>query len=73
MRDREAERPPRPQSKTLRPGYSTTGLIPNQNNNQYLGYGQGNGHPYEGPGGDPALNEGLGRNVGTVRFLFGPD
>jgi len=73
MRDREAERPPRPPLKTLRPGYAMTGLVSNPYNNQNSGYGQGNGHPSEGPGGDPALNEGLGRNEGTVRFLFGAD
>jgi CTD kinase subunit beta len=72
MRDREAERPPRPQLKTHRPGYPITGLTPNPYNNQSSGYGQGNGHLGE-PGGDPALNEGLGRNEGTVRFLFGAD
>lgn len=73
MRDREAERPPRPPLKTLRPGYAMTGLMQNPYHNQNLGYGQGNGHPGEGPGGDPALNEGLGRNEGTVRFLFGAE
>ena len=73
MRDREAERPERPPSKTHRPGYAATGLVPNTYSNQGLVYGQGNGHPGEGPGGDPALNEGLGRNEGTVRFLFGAD
>ena len=73
MRDREAERPPRPPLKSLRPGYAMTGLVPTPYNNQNPGYGQGNGHSSEGPGGDPALNEGLGRNEGTVRFLFGPD
>jgi hypothetical protein len=70
MRDREAERPPRPPLKTPRPTYT---MYSNPSHNQNLGYGQGNGHPGEGPGGDPALNEGLGRNEGTVRFLFGPD
>lgn len=69
MRDREAERPPRPPLTTLRPGYAMTGLVPNQ----YQNPGYGNGHPSEGPSGDPALNEGLGRNEGTVRFLFGAD
>ena len=73
MRDREAERPPRPQLKTLRPGYAMTGFAQNPNINLNLGYGQGNGHAGEGPGSDPALNEGLGRNEGTVRFLFGTD
>ena len=73
MRDREAGRMPRPPLQTLRPGYSMTGLVQNPYSNQNLGYGQGNGHPSEGPGGDPALNEGLGRNEGTVRFLFGAD
>ena len=69
MRDREAERPPRPPLKTLRPGYAMTGVVPGPN----LGYGQGNGHAGDGPGGDPAISEGLGRNEGTVRFLFGAD
>jgi len=69
MRDREAERPPRPPLRTLRPGYAVTGLVSNQYQNQ----GYGNGHQSEGPSGDPALNEGLGRNEGTVRFLFGAD
>ena len=73
MRDREAERPPRPPLKTLRPGYAMTGLVPNPYHSQNLGYGQGNGHPSEGPSGDPAVSEGLGRNEGTVRFLFGAD
>lgn len=73
MRDREAARQPRPPPQTLRPGYPMTGLIQNPYSNQNLGYGQGNGHPSEGSGGDPALNEGLGRNEGTVRFLFGAD
>lgn len=50
-----------------------TGLVQNPYIGQNLSYGQGNGHPGEGPGGDPALNEGLGRNEGTVRFLFGAD
>ena len=50
-----------------------TGLVSNTNINQSLGYGQGNGHPYEALGSDPTLNEGLGRNEGTVRFLFGAD
>ena len=70
MRDREAERPSRLPLKTLRPGYAMTGLAQNPYG---LSYGQGNGHPSEGPPGDPALNEGLGRNEGTVRFLFGAD
>ena len=76
MRDREAERPSRPPLKTLRPGYAMAGLMPNPYHSQnpgYGGYGQGNGHPGEGPGSDIALNEGLGRNEGTVRFLFGAD
>lgn len=72
MRDREAERPPRPPLRTLRPGYAMTGPVQNPHN-QNFGYGQGNGHSGEGPGGDPAINEGLGRNEGTVRFLFGAD
>jgi len=45
-----------------------TGLV----SNPWL-QGCANGHPSEGPSGDPALNEGLGRNEGTVRFLFGAD
>lgn len=73
MRDREAERPPRPSSNTVRPGYATTGSVLNPYNTNNWGYGQGNGHPGEVPGGDPAINEGLGRNEGTVRFLFGAD
>ena len=73
MRDREAGRPPRPPLKTFRSGYSTTGSAQKPHSNQTLGYGQGSGHPNEGPGGDPGLNEGLGRNEGTVRFLFGAD
>ena len=73
MRDREAERPPRPPLKTLRPGYAMTGFVQNPYHNQNPGYGQGNGYPGEGLGSDPALNEGLGRNEGTVRFLFGAD
>jgi len=46
-----------------------TGIIPGPNPDQNLGYG----HSGEGPGGDPTLNEGLGRNEGTVRFLFGAE
>lgn len=59
MRDREAERSPRPPLKALRPGCYLTGMLTNPNG------------PCEVPSGDPPLNEGLGRNEGTVRFLFG--
>ena len=58
-RDREAERSPRPPSRALRPGCYLTGIVTNPNG------------PREVPSGDPPLNEGLGRNEGTVRFLFG--
>ncbi|KAF9777636.1 cyclin-like protein [Thelephora terrestris] len=75
MRDREAERPPRASLTAFVPGHNRTGLSSNyhNNNNNNWGYGQGNGQPGEGPGGEPAISEGLGRNEGTVRFLFGAD